>query len=98
RRPSGLGTSRLAKILSSQEQKLCSALPRLSASEKSLSPFTTRDPEGGAQGCAPFFDRAMDGESKNPDSNESMGLLRRGKRFSLVRFFWGLPKEMNSAA
>jgi hypothetical protein len=29
----------------------------------------------------------MDGESKNPDSNENLGLLRREKRFSLVRFF-----------
>jgi hypothetical protein len=42
---------------------------------------TSEDPEGGAQGCAPFFDRAMDGESKNPDSNETLGLLRRESVF-----------------
>jgi hypothetical protein len=57
------------------------------ASKNLYAAHSTGDPEGGAHGCAPFFDRAMDGESKNPDSNETLGLLRREKRFSLVRFF-----------
>jgi hypothetical protein len=38
----------------------------------------------------------MDGESENPGALPVMGLICREKRFSLVRFFWGLPKEMNS--
>ena len=44
-------------------------------------PPMRQDPEGCAHGCAPFFDRAMDGESKNPRSNESIGVPCTGKAF-----------------
>ena len=44
------------------------------------------DPEGAAHGWAAFFDRAMDGESKNPGTNESPDLLRRGGHFFWLLF------------
>ncbi|WP_242112252.1 hypothetical protein, partial [Luteimonas aquatica] len=36
---------------------------------------------------------SQEGESKNPDSNEAMGVLRRGRPFSLVRFFWASKRN-----
>jgi hypothetical protein len=47
----------------------------------------TPDPKGGAQGCAPFFDQAKDGLSKNPRArpDESGGVSRQA--LSLVTFF-----------
>jgi hypothetical protein len=44
-------------------------------------------PVGRRTGMCAVFRPSQDGESKNPDSNSAMGVLCRGKRFSLVRFF-----------
>jgi len=56
------------------------------------------DPKGGVHGCTPFFDRATDGESKNPRSGcVSRCEYCRGEPFSLVPFLLGSAKEMNSA-
>ena len=56
------------------------------------------DPKGGVHGCTPFFDRAMDGKSKNPRSRcVSRCEYCRGEPFSLVPFLLGSAKEMNSA-
>jgi hypothetical protein len=35
----------------------------------------------------------MDALSKNPFADEAIGLLRRGRPFSLVRFFWASKRN-----
>ncbi|MDR6990044.1 hypothetical protein [Luteimonas sp. 3794] len=42
---------------------------------------------------AAFFDRAMDGESKNPGTNERPDVLRRGGRFFWLLFFGPAKKS-----
>ncbi|WP_407354064.1 hypothetical protein [Luteimonas sp. R10] len=39
------------------------------------------------------FRPSQDGESENPRNNETLGLLRQGRPFSLVRFFWASKRN-----
>jgi hypothetical protein len=57
-------------------------------------------PVGRRTGCAPFFDRAMDGESKNSRERfEQRAVALSGKGpFLLVTFLWALAKKSDPAA
>jgi hypothetical protein len=59
----------------------------LSAFQRQQTTATSPDPQGGAHGCAPFSDRAMDGESENPRDTDVVPFALSRKRLSLVTFF-----------
>jgi hypothetical protein len=68
--------------------------------EKTLTGEITCRPVGRRTGCAPFFDRAMEGESKNPRERfEQRAVALSGKGpFLLVTFLWARAKKSDPAA
>jgi hypothetical protein len=62
---------------------------RSSASKPARHP----NPEGGAHGCAPFSDRAMDGEYENTEGLSGRRIDLSGRPFLFGDFFFGPAKK-----